>query len=115
MRRAMLGDAYVDRAIARTTEFNRDFQELITRYAWGSIWTRPGLDVRTRRMLALAITAALGRWEEFRLHLNAGLSSDLEMADIQETLLQTAIYAGVPAANTGFHMAQEAAEAGKRK
>jgi 3-oxoadipate enol-lactonase/4-carboxymuconolactone decarboxylase len=107
MRRAMLGDAYVDRAIARTTEFNRDFQELITRYAWGSIWTRPGLDVRTRRMLALAITAALGRSEEFRLHVRTGLAHELEPCDLEELLLQTAIYAGVPAANAGFAIAAE--------
>jgi 3-oxoadipate enol-lactonase/4-carboxymuconolactone decarboxylase len=105
IRRAMLGDAYVDRAIARTTEFNRDFQELITRYAWGSIWTRPGLDVRTRRILALAITAALGRSEEFRLHVRTGLARELEPCDLEELLLQTAIYAGVPAANTGFAIA----------
>ena len=115
VRRSVLGEEHVDRAIRQTTELTADFQKLITQYAWGTIWTRPGLDHRTRRLLVLAITAALGRWEEFRLHLNAGLNSDLEMADIQETLLQTAIYAGVPAANTGFHMAQEAAEAGKRK
>jgi 3-oxoadipate enol-lactonase/4-carboxymuconolactone decarboxylase len=107
MRRAVLGDAYVDRAIARTTEFNRDFQELITRYAWGSIWTRPGLDVRTRRLLALAITAALGRSEEFRLHVRTGLAHELEPCDLEELLLQTAIYAGVPAANAGFAIAIE--------
>jgi 3-oxoadipate enol-lactonase/4-carboxymuconolactone decarboxylase len=106
-RRAVLGDAYVDRAIARTTEFSRDFQELITRYAWGSIWTRPGLDVRTRRMLALAITAALGRSEEFRLHVRTGLAHELEPCDLEEVLLQTAIYAGVPAANAGFAIAIE--------
>ena len=107
MRRAMLGDAYVDRALARTTEFGRDFQELITRYAWGSIWTRPGLDPRTRRMLALAITAALGRSEEFRLHVRTGLDHELEPCDLEELLLQTAIYAGVPAANAGFAIALE--------
>jgi 3-oxoadipate enol-lactonase/4-carboxymuconolactone decarboxylase len=105
IRRAMLGDAYVDRAIARTTEFSRDFQELITRYAWGSVWTRPGLDVRTRRMLALATTAALGRSEEFRLHVRTGLAHELEPCDLEELLLQTAVYAGVPAANAGFAIA----------
>jgi 3-oxoadipate enol-lactonase/4-carboxymuconolactone decarboxylase len=115
VRRAVLGEEHVDRAIRQTTELTADFQKLITQYAWGTIWTRPGLDHRTRRLLVLAMTAALGRWEEFRLHLNAGLNSDLEISDIQEALLQTAIYAGVPAANTGFHMAQEAVEAGKRK
>jgi 3-oxoadipate enol-lactonase/4-carboxymuconolactone decarboxylase len=107
MRRAVLGDAHVDRAMAQTTEFNREFQETITRYAWGAIWTRPGLDPRTRRLLALATTAALGRWEEFRLHVRTGLASELEMADLKEVLLQVAVYAGVPAANTGFHIAAE--------
>jgi 3-oxoadipate enol-lactonase/4-carboxymuconolactone decarboxylase len=107
MRRAMLGDAYVDRAIARTTAFNRDFQKLITQYAWGSIWTRPGLDSRTRRLLALAITAALGRSEEFRLHVRTCLAHELEPCDLEELLLQTAIYAGVPAANAGFAIAME--------
>ena len=105
MRRAVLGDAHVDRAIESTTEVTRDFQDLITRYAWGAIWTRPGLDIRTRRLLVLAITAAEGRWEEFRLHVRTGLPRELEWCDIEEVLLQTAIYAGVPAANTGFHLA----------
>lgn len=106
-RRATLGDAHVDRAIAATTDFNRDFQELITRYAWGSIWTRPGLDSRTRRLLVLATMAALGRWEEFSMHVRAGLEHELEPCDLKEMLLQTAIYAGVPAANTGFQVARE--------
>jgi len=107
MRRAVLGDAHVDAAISRTGDFNREFQELITRYAWGTIWTRGGLDVRTRRLLVLAVTAALGRWEEFRLHVK---TSDLEACDLKEVLLQTAIYAGVPAANTGFQIAAEELE-----
>jgi 3-oxoadipate enol-lactonase / 4-carboxymuconolactone decarboxylase len=106
-RRAILGDEYVDRAQAATTEFTRDFQEMITRYAWGAVWQRPGLDDRTRRLLVLAATAALGRWDEFRLHLRAGLAAGLEPCDVEEALLQTAIYAGVPAANTGFHIASE--------
>lgn len=110
VRRAMLGDAHVDRAIETTTDFNRDFQDLITRYAWGSIWTRPGLDRRTRRLLALATMAALGRWEEFRMHLCAGLAHELEPCDLKEVLLQAAIYAGVPVANTGFHIASEEIE-----
>jgi alkylhydroperoxidase/carboxymuconolactone decarboxylase family protein YurZ len=97
----------VERAIAGTTALNADFQQLITRYAWGSVWTRPGLDPRTRRLLVLATTAALGRWEEFRLHLRAGLAHELELSDLREVLLQSAIYAGVPAANTGFHLAAE--------
>jgi 3-oxoadipate enol-lactonase / 4-carboxymuconolactone decarboxylase len=107
MRRAVLGDAHVDRAIANTTEFTREFQELITRYAWGAIWSRPELDRRTRRLLALSITASLGRWEEFSLHVRAGLDNELELCDLKEVLLQTALYAGAPAANTGFQIVSE--------
>ncbi len=107
MRRAVLGDAHVDRAIANTTEFTREFQELITRYAWGTIWSRPELDRRTRRLLALSITASLGRWEEFSLHVRAGLANELELCDLKEVLLQTAVYAGAPAANTAFQIAAE--------
>jgi 3-oxoadipate enol-lactonase / 4-carboxymuconolactone decarboxylase len=115
MRRTVLGDAHVDRALASTTPFNRDFQDLITRYAWGTIWTRPGLDLRTRRLLVLAMTAALGRWEEFRLHLHTGLARELEWCDLEEVLLQTAVYAGVPAANTGFHIAAEERKSGSHE
>jgi 3-oxoadipate enol-lactonase/4-carboxymuconolactone decarboxylase len=103
-RRAVLGDQHVDKAIANTNDFNREFQDLITRYAWGTIWTRPGLSHRTRRLLVLATTAALGRWEEFTLHVRAGLARELEPCDLKEVLLHTAVYAGVPAANTGFHI-----------
>jgi 3-oxoadipate enol-lactonase/4-carboxymuconolactone decarboxylase len=110
IRRAVLGGAHVDAAIAATTDLNREFQELITRYAWGTIWTRPALDPRTRRLLVLAMTAALGRWEEFRLHVRTGNKHELELRDLKEVLLQVAIYAGVPAANTGFHIAQEILE-----
>jgi len=106
-RRAVLGDAHVDKAMAATTEFTQEFQELITRYAWGSIWSRPGLDWHTRRLLVLAITAALGRWEEFTLHVRSGLGHELELCDLKEVLLQTAIYAGVPAAHTGFQISTE--------
>jgi 3-oxoadipate enol-lactonase/4-carboxymuconolactone decarboxylase len=106
-RRAVLGDAHVDKAIGATTDFTREFQEMITRYAWGTIWTRPALDLRTRRLLVLAITAALGRWEEFTLHIRAGLVHELEPCDLKEVLLQTAVYAGLPAANTGFRIASE--------
>jgi 3-oxoadipate enol-lactonase/4-carboxymuconolactone decarboxylase len=106
-RRAVLGDAHVDRAVAATTDFNRAFQELITRYAWGAVWQRPGLDDRTRRLLALTATAALGRWEEFRMHVRTGLAGGLEHCDLEEMLLQLAIYAGLPAANTGFQIATE--------
>ncbi|HKW19008.1 MAG TPA: 3-oxoadipate enol-lactonase [Terriglobales bacterium] len=107
IRRQVLGSAHVDAAVSATTEFTRDFQDLITRYAWGTIWTRPGLDVRTRRLLVLVMMASLGRWEEFRMHIAAGLRHGLEPTDIKEVLLQAAIYAGVPVANTGFHVAQE--------
>src|SRR5689334_1449319 len=110
VRRAMLGDSHVDRAIAGTTDFSYDFQQLITRYAWGTIWTRPGLDNRTRRLLVLAMMLALGRWEEFSLHVRAGLLHELEPCDLKEVLLQAAIYAGVPAANTGFRLASEEME-----
>jgi 3-oxoadipate enol-lactonase / 4-carboxymuconolactone decarboxylase len=109
-RRAVLGDAHVDRSLAAATDFTRDFQTLITSYAWGAIWTRPGLDRRTRRLLVLATTAALGRWEEFTLHLRAGLTHELEPCDVKEALLQAAIYAGVPAANTAFKIANEELE-----
>lgn len=107
VRRKVLGNAHVDRAIANTTPFTEDFQALITKYAWGTVWTRPGLEHRTRRLLVLVMMAALGRWEEFRLHVSAGLSQGLEICDIKESLLQTAVYAGIPAANTAFHIAQE--------
>ena len=107
LRRAVLGADYVDDRMASATDLTRDFQRLITQYVWGSIWTRPGLDTHTRRLLVLVITAALGRWEEFRLHLRAGLDADLEWADVEEALLQTAVYAGVPAANTAFTIAAE--------
>jgi 3-oxoadipate enol-lactonase/4-carboxymuconolactone decarboxylase len=110
VRSAVLGDAYVDKAIAATTEFTREFQELITRYAWGTIWSRPELDWRTRRLLVLAMTAALGRWEEFELHVRAGLANELELCDVKEVLLQTAVYAGLPAANQGFKIVAEAAQ-----
>jgi 3-oxoadipate enol-lactonase / 4-carboxymuconolactone decarboxylase len=110
VRRAVLGDQHVERSMAAATDFTRDFQELITAFAWGAIWTRPGLDHRTRRLLVLTTTAALGRLEEFRLHLRTGLAHELEPADIKEVLLQVAVYAGVPAANTAFHVAAEEVE-----
>jgi 3-oxoadipate enol-lactonase/4-carboxymuconolactone decarboxylase len=105
VRRRVLGNAHVDRASAAPV--SADFQDLITRYAWGAIWTRPGLDLRTRRLLALGMTAALGRWEEFRMHVRTGLASELEWCDLEEVLLQAAIYAGVPVANSGLHHASE--------
>jgi len=107
VRRQILGDAHVDRAVAKQSPVNAAYQDLIVRYAWGDIWTRPGLDHRTRRLLVLTTTASMGRWEEFRLHIRAGLEGGLSVADITETLLQLAVYAGVPAANTGFHILEE--------
>ncbi|HEX4025060.1 MAG TPA: 3-oxoadipate enol-lactonase [Steroidobacteraceae bacterium] len=102
-RREVLGAEWVERALAARTPFNSDFQALITRYAWHEIWGRPGLDARTRRLLVLAMTVALGRWEEFRLHVRAGLQQGGFTEDeLKEVLMQAAIYAGVPAANTAF-------------
>lgn len=110
MRRNVLGDDHVNRSMAAANDFTRDFQSLITRYVWGTIWTRPGLDRRTRRLLALTTMGSMGRWEEFRLHVRSGLQRGLEPCDIKEMLLQIAVYAGVPAANTGFHIANEEIE-----
>jgi len=107
MRRSMAGAEYVDRAMADATGFTRDFQEMITRYAWGTVWLRPALDPRTRRMLALTVLGALGRWDEFRWHTRLGLERELEPCDLKETLMQLSVYAGVPAGNTGFHIASE--------
>ena len=106
-RRAMLGDAYVDRAVAAATDFTRAFQKLVAQYAWGEIWQRPGLDDRTRRLLVLTAIAALGRWEEFRLHVRAGLERELEPCDLEEALLQLGVYAGLPVANHAFRIASE--------
>jgi 3-oxoadipate enol-lactonase/4-carboxymuconolactone decarboxylase len=108
VRRQVLGDDWVDRSLAARTPFNADFQAMITRVAWNEVWTRPGLDHRTRRLLVVAITAALGRWEEFRLHVGAGLEQDgFTIGELKETLMQTAVYAGIPAANTAFSEARE--------
>jgi 3-oxoadipate enol-lactonase/4-carboxymuconolactone decarboxylase len=107
-RRKVLGDEWVDRALATATPFNADFQKMITSYAWDGIWNREGLPHRTRRMLVLAMTVALGRWEEYRLHVRAALASgDLDADDLKEILMQAAIYCGVPAANTAFKEARE--------
>ena len=107
VRREVLGDEHVDRAIAGTTEFTAAFQDLITRYAWGEIWTRPGLGRRERSMITLAMLAALGRDEELAMHVRAALRNGLSAADIAEVLLQVAVYAGVPAANRAFAIAGE--------
>jgi len=106
VRRAVLGDAHVDRAIAGTTPFTRDFQELITAYAWGEIWTRAGLDRRSRSMITLTALVALGHHEELAMHVRAARTNGLTDDEIKELLLQTAIYCGVPAANTAFRIAQ---------
>jgi 4-carboxymuconolactone decarboxylase len=107
-RRNVLGNAWVDRSITKQTDFNKEFLDLITRYAWGEIWTRPGFDEKTRRLIVLGSMVALGRWEEYRLHLRAALvEGGLKKEDIKELLLQQAIYCGVPAANTAFNEAAE--------
>jgi 4-carboxymuconolactone decarboxylase len=107
-RRAALGDEWVDRAIATQTPFNAEFQDMITRTCWNEIWNRPGLPRRERRMLVIAQTAAMGRWEEFKLHAGAALrSGDLSADDLKEVLLQTSVYCGVPTANTAFREARE--------
>ena len=102
VRRKILGDAHVDRANARTKSYSREFQDMIVRYGWGEIWTRPGFDHRTRRILVLGTMMGLGRWEEFRMHLRAALEGGMSIADIKEIFLQQAIYCGVPAANHAF-------------
>ncbi|MFH5824011.1 4-carboxymuconolactone decarboxylase [Georgenia sp. AZ-5] len=107
VRRAVLGDAHVDGAVARTTEFTADFQDFITRYAWGDVWTRPGLDRRTRSCITLAMLAALGHEQELGMHVRAALRNGVTVAEIKEVLLQVGVYAGVPAANRAFAVAQE--------
>lgn len=107
VRRAVLGDAHVDRSLKNRTSFNEDFQDLITRYAWGEIWGRPGLTRPTRSMLTLAMMVALNRTDEFRMHVRAALNNGVSREEIREVLLQTAIYCGVPAANSAFHIAEE--------
>ena len=107
VRREVLGDAHVDRAVAGTTDFTRDFQQLITAYAWGEIWTRPGLDRRSRSMITLTALIALGHHEELALHVRAARTNGLSVEDIEEVILQSAIYCGVPAANTAFRIAQQ--------
>ena len=107
VRRAALGDAYVEGSLARRTEFNIEFQDFITRYAWGEIWTRPGFDRRTRSLLTLAMMMALGREAEFRIHVRAASNNGVSQDDLKELFLQAAIYCGVPAANSAFATAAE--------
>jgi 4-carboxymuconolactone decarboxylase len=105
IRRKVLGDAHVDRAIASTNSLTEDFQSLITRYAWGEIWARPGLDVRTRRTLVIGTLVALSQWEELAMHVRAALAAgDLSANEVKEIVLQQAIYCGVPAANAAFRV-----------
>ena len=107
VRRAVLGDAHVDRALTRANAFNQEFQELITRYAWGEIWTRPGLPRHTRSLITVAMMVALNRPDELRLHVRAAFNNGVTRDQIKEVLLQSAIYCGVPAANSAFHLAEE--------
>ncbi|WP_405162642.1 4-carboxymuconolactone decarboxylase [Nocardia sp. NBC_01499] len=106
IRREVLGDAHVDRAEAKTTEFTRPFQDYITEAVWGSIWTRPGLDRRTRSCITLAVLTALGRHEEIAMHVRAAIGNGVTSAEIAEVLLHTGAYAGVPAANAAFAIGQ---------
>jgi 3-oxoadipate enol-lactonase/4-carboxymuconolactone decarboxylase len=111
VRRKILGDAWVDKALAARTDFTADFQDMITRNVWNEIWNRPGLDHKTRRLLVMAITASLGAWEEFRLHVRAGLEQKgFSEDELKEVLLQVAAYAGAPAANTAFAEASKVIE-----
>ena len=105
VRREVLGDAHVDRAIANTTEFTADFQDFITRYAWGELWARPGLSRPQRSMITLALLAGLGRHEELEMHVRAAIRNGLSASEIREVLLHVAVYAGVPAANRAFVIA----------
>ena len=108
IRRAVLGDAHVDRAIAQTTPLSAEFQDLITRYAWGEIWTRPGLDVRSRRILVIGTMIAIGRWEEFQMHAVASMrEGGFSLGDLKEIVLQQAIYCGVPAAHHALKLLAE--------
>ncbi len=108
VRRRVLGDAHVRRATENATDFDRDFQQLVTSYAWGSVWTRPGLDLKTRSLLTIAILAVLGRAEELRLHIGATRNTGATLEEVRETLMHVAVYAGVPAANAAFRIAKDA-------
>jgi 3-oxoadipate enol-lactonase/4-carboxymuconolactone decarboxylase len=109
-RRAVLGDAHVNRAVANTTDFSAPFQDFITRYAWGEIWTRPGLDRRTRSAITITALVALGHENELAMHIRAALRNGLTPEEIKEVLLHSAIYCGVPAANAAFAIAQQVVE-----
>ena len=110
VRREVLGDEHVDKAIEGTSDFTADFQDLITRYAWGEIWTRPGLDRRTRSAITLTALIAIGRFDELAMHVRAARRNGLSDDEIKEVLLQAAVYCGVPAANRAFAVASEVLE-----
>jgi 4-carboxymuconolactone decarboxylase len=114
IRREVLGDEYVDAAIERTTEFTADFQDFITRYAWGEIWARPGLDRKTRSCITLTALVALGRLDELEMHVRAALRNGLTPEEIGEVFLQSAIYCGVPAANSAFAVARRVLSGSER-
>ena len=105
-RREVLGDEHVDRAIEGTTEFTADFQDFITRYVWGEVWSRPGLDRKTRRLLTITALVATGRADELEMHIRAALADDVSPDELKEVLMQCAVYCGVPAANGAFAIAQ---------
>jgi 4-carboxymuconolactone decarboxylase len=107
VRREVLGDEYVDRAEATATQLTKDFQDLITRYAWGDVWARPGLDRRTRSCITIAMTVALNRPDQLAIHLRGALRNGVTVGELREILLQTAVYCGIPAAHTAFRVAQE--------
>ena len=107
VRRSVLGDAHVDHAEAAKSELDAEFQDLITRYAWGEVWTRPGLPRHTRSLLTIGMLVALNRGDELRIHLRAAANNGVTAAEIREVLLQCAVYCGVPAANSAFHAAKE--------
>ena len=115
IRREVLGDEHVDRAVERTTEFTSDFQDFITRYAWGEVWARPGLDRRARSCVTLTALVALGRLDEFELHVRGALRNGLTEGEIGEVLLQCAVYCGVPAANSAFAVAQRVLSESERR
>jgi 4-carboxymuconolactone decarboxylase len=115
VRRQILGDAHVDRAVAKISPLTREFQDLIVRYGWGAIWTRPGLGHRERRLLVIGTMMAIGRWEEFEMHVRAALESGFPLAEIKEVIMQQAIYCGVPAGNTAFHRVERLVEELKAK
>ena len=107
VRREVLGDAHVDRSLTQLSDFNREFQDLISRYAWGEIWTRPGLERRTRTLITVALLVALNRPVEFRMYVRAAIQNGVPRDEIKEVLLHTAIYCGLPAANSAFREAEE--------